>query len=200
MEPADWLHPYLDDADPRPVPAGVDRRQRGHDAAATRSSAATALHHDPSYRADDEAQITLRKNFLATGSFLNDDRAGRARPARLREPARVRHVHESARVALRSRRRPRARGDDRARATPRRARLVLGRSAPAAGHRRSGRRHAPPRSRSRATRSTRAAPRSGSASTRPATRRVTSRSNRCGPRARRRACRWCCTSPARART
>src|SRR4051794_39983641 len=75
MEPADWLHPYLDAAarerfplvwndaneDTTPLDA-VDR--------------AAALHRDPSYRADDAAQITLRKNFLATGSFLNEDRAG----------------------------------------------------------------------------------------------------------------------------
>src|SRR4029077_1596211 len=35
---------------------------------------AAALHHDPAYRAEDASQITLRKNFLATGSFLNEDR------------------------------------------------------------------------------------------------------------------------------
>ena len=185
MEPADWLHPYLDAPTRERFPLVWTERRRGHDARSTRSTGPTALHHDPAYRAEDAAQITLRKNFLATGSFLNDDRAGRARPARLREPARVRHVHEPARVALRPRRRPRARGHDRARAAPRRARLVLGRSAPAAGHGRSRRRHRGRGRSSRATRSTRAARRSGSGSTRPVTRRVTSRSNRCGPRARR---------------
>jgi hypothetical protein len=35
---------------------------------------AAAMHRDPAYRADDAAEITLRKNFLATGSFLNRDR------------------------------------------------------------------------------------------------------------------------------
>ena len=73
MEPADWLHPYLDaetrerfplvwtnaDEDTTPIDA-VER--------------AAALHRDPAYRADDAAQITLRKNFLATGSFLSGDR------------------------------------------------------------------------------------------------------------------------------
>jgi len=68
MEPADWLHPYLDtrtrerlplvwtnaDEDTTPIDA-VDRAVRHH--------------RDPAYRADDAAQITLRKNFLATGSF-----------------------------------------------------------------------------------------------------------------------------------
>src|SRR5262245_62485022 len=32
-------------------------------------------HGDPVYRADDAAQILLRKNFAATGSFLKQDRA-----------------------------------------------------------------------------------------------------------------------------
>ncbi len=61
----------------------------------------------------------------------NDDRPQRARSPRVREPARVRHVHELARAALRPRRRPRARGRARPRAAPRDPRLVLGRSAPA---------------------------------------------------------------------
>jgi predicted TIM-barrel fold metal-dependent hydrolase len=33
-----------------------------------------AKHADPDYRADDAAQILLRKNFAATGSFLKEDR------------------------------------------------------------------------------------------------------------------------------
>jgi predicted TIM-barrel fold metal-dependent hydrolase len=36
---------------------------------------AAKLHADPAYRADDASQITLRKNFLATGSFLAGDRS-----------------------------------------------------------------------------------------------------------------------------
>ncbi len=73
MEPADWLHPYLDartrerfplvwnDANEDTTPLDAVER-------------AAAMHRDPSYRADDAAEITLRKNFFATGSFLNDDR------------------------------------------------------------------------------------------------------------------------------
>ena len=38
-------------------------------------SAFRAKHEDPAYRADDAAQILLRKNFAATGSFLKRDRA-----------------------------------------------------------------------------------------------------------------------------
>ncbi len=73
MEPADWLHPYLDTRTRERFPlvwtnavedtTPIDAVER-----------AAKLHHDPSYRADDAAQITLRKNFLATGSFLADDR------------------------------------------------------------------------------------------------------------------------------
>jgi hypothetical protein len=33
-----------------------------------------AQHADPAYRAEDEAQILLRKNWAATGSFLRQDR------------------------------------------------------------------------------------------------------------------------------
>ena len=73
MEPADWLHPYLD----------VQTRERfplvWNDANEDTTPLdavehATSVHRDPSYRAGDAAQITLRKNFLATGSFLNTDR------------------------------------------------------------------------------------------------------------------------------
>jgi predicted TIM-barrel fold metal-dependent hydrolase len=34
-----------------------------------------ATHEDPGYRAEDEAQIMLRKNWSATGSFLKEDRS-----------------------------------------------------------------------------------------------------------------------------
>jgi uncharacterized protein len=33
-----------------------------------------AQHADPAYRAEDEAQLLLRKNWAATGSFLKEDR------------------------------------------------------------------------------------------------------------------------------
>ncbi len=35
-----------------------------------------ADHRDPAYRADDESQLLLRKNWSATGSFLKEDRPG----------------------------------------------------------------------------------------------------------------------------
>jgi len=70
MEEPDWLHPYLDRATIDRFPcvwsssgepdSEVDRARR--------------MHADPAYRAEDAAQILLRKNFAATGSFLNGDR------------------------------------------------------------------------------------------------------------------------------
>jgi uncharacterized protein len=73
MEPADWLHPYLDASARDRFPTVWND---GNEDTTPRDAVerATAMHHDPAYRADDEAKITLRKNFLATGSFLNDDR------------------------------------------------------------------------------------------------------------------------------
>jgi predicted TIM-barrel fold metal-dependent hydrolase len=73
MEPADWLHPYLDAKTRERFPhvwTDVD----GHDETNDLVGKATALHRKPEYRAEDESQITLRKNFFATGSFLNEDR------------------------------------------------------------------------------------------------------------------------------
>ncbi|MGQ0825494.1 MAG: amidohydrolase family protein [Actinomycetota bacterium] len=71
MEEPDWLHPYLDGAtraryplvwtpNDEPGTWGIDVERRRH--------------ADPQYRADDEAQLMARKNFSATGSFLNEDR------------------------------------------------------------------------------------------------------------------------------
>ena len=73
MEPADWLHPYLDATARERFPlvwTNVNEDTTPLDAV----EKAAALHRDPSFRADDAAQINLRKNFLATGSFLADDR------------------------------------------------------------------------------------------------------------------------------
>src|SRR5882762_2228631 len=73
MEPADWLQPYLDTRTRARFPlvwTDANEDTTPLDAVAR----ATALHYEPSYRAADAAEITLRKNFLATGSFLNDDR------------------------------------------------------------------------------------------------------------------------------
>jgi YihY family inner membrane protein len=74
MEPADWLHPYLDAATRERFPlvwTATDEDTTPADAV----QKATRLHRDPAYRAEDASQITLRKNFLATGSFLKEDRA-----------------------------------------------------------------------------------------------------------------------------
>ena len=73
MEPADWLHPYLDARTRERFPA-VWTNANEDTTALDAVEHATRLHHDPSYRAEDAAQITLRKNFLATGSFLHEDR------------------------------------------------------------------------------------------------------------------------------
>jgi uncharacterized protein len=71
MEEADWLHPYLDaktrerfpyvwTVGDEPGRIGIDKER--------------ARHADAAYRADDEPQLMLRKNFGATGSFLSEDR------------------------------------------------------------------------------------------------------------------------------
>src|SRR6478609_7852195 len=73
MEPPDWLHPYMDAGTREQFPSVWVVRDNELDVSDVVEKA-TAKHHDPEYRADDEAQITLRKNFLATGSFLNEDR------------------------------------------------------------------------------------------------------------------------------
>ena len=73
MEPADWLHPYLDARTRERFPhVWNDANEDTTPLDAVEH--ATSVHRDPSYRAEDAAQITLRKNFLATGSFLNSDR------------------------------------------------------------------------------------------------------------------------------
>jgi predicted TIM-barrel fold metal-dependent hydrolase len=75
MEPADWLHPYLDAGTRERFPMVWETHNEDPTPAHVAVEKATELHHDPAYRADDASQITLRKNFLATGSFLNRDRA-----------------------------------------------------------------------------------------------------------------------------
>src|SRR6516165_8937756 len=74
MEPADWLHPYLDTKARERFPLVWETHNEDPTPAHVAVAKAAELHSDPSYRADDESQITLRKNFFATGSFLNDDR------------------------------------------------------------------------------------------------------------------------------
>jgi uncharacterized protein len=71
MEEPDWLYPYLDATtrerfpyvwavEEEPGRWGMDKER--------------ARHADAAYRADDESQLMLRKNFSATGSFLSVDR------------------------------------------------------------------------------------------------------------------------------
>jgi predicted TIM-barrel fold metal-dependent hydrolase len=73
MEPADWLHPYLDAATRDAFPY-VWQNVDGTEGQVDPVAHALKRHTNPEYRAEDESQITLRKNFLATGSFLNEDR------------------------------------------------------------------------------------------------------------------------------
>jgi predicted TIM-barrel fold metal-dependent hydrolase len=73
METADWLHAH---ADPgvreRLPPIYLSTVKPGEDRMIERFR---AQHADPAYRAEDEAQILLRKNWAATGSFIAEDRA-----------------------------------------------------------------------------------------------------------------------------
>ena len=73
METPDWLASYADEA---------TRARMSHDYSGTHSGQsndrlverARADHSDPSYRAEDEGQLMLRKNWAATGSFIREDR------------------------------------------------------------------------------------------------------------------------------
>ncbi|MEM7288345.1 MAG: amidohydrolase family protein [Actinomycetota bacterium] len=82
METATWLRDY---ADPEfreliDTPDYTNElRQLGDNDAMTSDvlaalDHAAELHRSEEYRADDEAQIMMRKNFAATGSFLKEDR------------------------------------------------------------------------------------------------------------------------------
>jgi predicted TIM-barrel fold metal-dependent hydrolase len=73
MEPLDWLHEYAD----------VDVRERlprrridsvGPVTGEELFEKARRKHADPSFRADDAAEIMNRKNWFATGSFIREDR------------------------------------------------------------------------------------------------------------------------------
>jgi predicted TIM-barrel fold metal-dependent hydrolase len=69
MEDPDWLHRHADAA----IAERLPRRKfasPGDDLIAK----AAAKHADPEYRAHDAEEIMLRKNWLATGSFLAEDR------------------------------------------------------------------------------------------------------------------------------
>lgn len=72
MEPPAWLEPHLAAEHRAKLPvlgATDDSSRQGFEVDRVRRA-----HADPEYRAEDESQIMLRKNFLATGSFIEDDR------------------------------------------------------------------------------------------------------------------------------
>src|SRR5262245_22351157 len=69
MEPRDWLRDYVE---PSLREQFLDVWKVGEPARDVET--AVELHRDSEYRAEDAAQITLRKNLAATGSLVNDDR------------------------------------------------------------------------------------------------------------------------------
>jgi len=72
METPDWFHAFADpDVRARLRPVFVASVKPGEERLIERFA---ARHRDPAYRAEDEAQILLRKNWAATGSFLKQDR------------------------------------------------------------------------------------------------------------------------------
>lgn len=72
METPDWFHAFADpDVREKLPPVFVATVGPGEDRLIARFR---AQHADPAYRAEDEAQLLLRKNWAATGSFLKEDR------------------------------------------------------------------------------------------------------------------------------
>jgi len=72
MEEPDWLVPYADPAvRDRMKPVYVSTVKPGEE---TFIDELRRRHRDPEYRARDEAEIMLRKNWKATGSFVKEDR------------------------------------------------------------------------------------------------------------------------------
>jgi uncharacterized protein len=73
-EDFDWLSPYV----PAAVQAAIPRLWEASNEVATvgalGASNAEAKHQDPTYRAEDQSQLMLRKNFDATGSWIAADR------------------------------------------------------------------------------------------------------------------------------
>lgn len=72
METPDWFHAFADPGVREKLPpVFVATVGPGEDRLIARFR---AQHADPAYRAEDEAQLLLRKNWAATGSFLKEDR------------------------------------------------------------------------------------------------------------------------------
>lgn len=72
LETPDWFHAFADPGVREKLPpVYVATVGPGEDRLIARFR---ARHADPAYRAEDEAQLLLRKNWAATGSFLKEDR------------------------------------------------------------------------------------------------------------------------------
>ena len=138
MEEADWLHPYLDAATRERFPYVWSV---GDEPGRQAIEKERARHANAEYRAEDESQLMLRKNFSATGSFLNVDRP-QALDLLGFSSQLVFDTFTSSPILRFDRD-----GDAElavalgTRATPRHPRLVLGRPAAPAGHRAARRRH-----------------------------------------------------------
>jgi len=74
METPEWLFPFADpELRPRLSPLSLQGVPEAKSARFVEKL--RAQHADARYRADDEAQLMLRKNWSATGSFLKEDRS-----------------------------------------------------------------------------------------------------------------------------
>jgi predicted TIM-barrel fold metal-dependent hydrolase len=72
METPDWFHAHADpDVRAKLPPVYLSTVKPGEERMIDRFE---RQHRDPAYRADDESQLLLRKNWAATGSFLKEDR------------------------------------------------------------------------------------------------------------------------------
>ena len=72
METPDWFSAFADpDVRRKLPPVFVASVKPGEERMIGRFE---SLHRDPSYRAEDEEKLLLRKNWAATGSFLKEDR------------------------------------------------------------------------------------------------------------------------------
>ena len=71
METPTWFHEFADPDVRDKLPQIIGGVAPGEEELIDRHR---ALHADPAYRADDESQLLLRKNWAATGSFLKEDR------------------------------------------------------------------------------------------------------------------------------
>jgi len=72
METPDWFHSFADpDIREKLPPVYVSTVRPGEERMIDRLR---RQHGDPAYRAEEEAQLMLRKNWAATGSFLKEDR------------------------------------------------------------------------------------------------------------------------------